>query len=77
MSRIGSTLSAAVAMALASSAMLGRAFRTVLPDVHKSFTGEVTLAPMTYGHKGPGISMAQQKRASLKKRNRAKHKARC
>jgi hypothetical protein len=30
-----------------------------------------------YGRKGAGISMAQQQRASQKKRNRARHRAHC
>ncbi len=72
-----SFLAAAVTMALAQAAMLGNAVRTILPNVGHRFTGEITLAPMTYGHRGKGISMATQKRAALKKRNRARHKARC
>lgn len=77
MSRIGSMLSAAVVMALAQAKTLGQAFRPILPDVGLSWKGTITLAPMTYGHRGAGISMAQQKRAATKKRNKARHKVRC
>jgi hypothetical protein len=32
-------------------------------------------APMTYGHKGAGITMAQQQRNSRKRRNVKRHRA--
>jgi len=76
MSRIQSTLSAAVLMALSTASMVGRTMRTILPNMKLSpYSGEITLAPMTYGYKGKGISMARQKRASTKARNRARNKA--
>lgn len=34
-----------------------------------------SLPPMTYGHRGAGISMAQQQRASKKARNVRRHRA--
>lgn len=77
MSRINATLSAAVMMALSAASSLGHAARMILPSMPKSFQGEITLAPMTYGHRGAGISMAQQKRAATKKRNKVRHKSRC
>lgn len=33
------------------------------------------LPPMTYGHRGAGITMAQQKRASRKAKNVKRHRA--
>ncbi|MES2319989.1 MAG: hypothetical protein V4631_21115 [Pseudomonadota bacterium] len=38
--------------------------------------GSVLLGPSTnWGYGGPGITMAQQKRAARKRRNRARHKS--
>lgn len=39
------------------------------------FGGLQFVAPMTYGHKGAGITMAQQQRASKRARNVKRHRA--
>lgn len=39
------------------------------------FGGSYSHNPMTYGHRGAGISMAQQQRASRKVRNVKRHRA--
>lgn len=76
MSRIH--LSTAVVMALHAVASLPAAMRRiVMPSVGRGFQGEITLAPMTFGHRGAGISMAQQKRASRKTKNVKRHRAAC
>lgn len=41
------------------------------------FGGSYSHNVMTYGHRGAGITMAQQKRASKKARNVKRHKAAC
>lgn len=74
MSRI--RLSTAVVMALHAVASLPAAMmRITMPSVGRGFQGEITLAPMTFGHRGAGISMAQQQRASRKVRNVKRHRA--
>jgi hypothetical protein len=39
------------------------------------FGGHYSHNPMTYGHRGAGITMAQQKRASRKAKNVKRHRA--
>lgn len=38
------------------------------------FNGQPYAEPLMYGHRGPGTTMAQQKRAAKKRKNRARHK---
>lgn len=64
----GRSMSSLIAAAMILGAHRG------LPPI--SFGGFGYTGPKLYGHRGAGISMAQQKRAAKKRRNVAKHKAR-
>lgn len=75
--------SIAFATALALSGLGAAGFTQPAPTVQLNaprrakrglFGGVQWAMPSLYGRKGPGISMAQQQRASRKKRNQARHK---
>lgn len=70
--RLSTALVAAMSFASSAQASLGR---IIMPTMPRSFQGEIDLAPMTYGHRGAGITMAQQKRASRKAKNVKRHRA--
>lgn len=55
----------------------GDVYHQTYSHIRGTYQTSATGIRLSAGRRGPGTTMAQQKRAATKKRNRARHKARC